>query len=1175
MAYDSEAPDTLRRDADGTRMTRTCHEEESRMNRHASHGRNRTLARRFAPSLAAIGLVVALTALGIAATAAETWQPPPLPSALQFVLDPRTAEGEPVLVQPIDVALAADGGLYVLDQATSRVYHVAPSGALLDAWGERGSGEGQATGPAALAVAPPGSPAAGDVFVADAWGARILRFKPDGRFAGAPVTGGTAENQLGRQLAGLAIAADGTLAVADREKFRVATFDPDGRFLGAWGGRGTGRSQFEQVGVLEFAADGTLWAADYNVSGGRDGIRRFRLDGTLLDRRGGLSTLPGRLWGPNGLAIGRASEVFVSDSNNQRIQRFAAHGQFFGLWGQAGEAPGDFSGPGGLAVDAGDRLWVADVLNKRVEVFGPRVPEGWRTEIFPNPDLAGWATVVTDTPRAALAAGIDWGEGPLAPGLPADGASARYSLQTMTYHAPQRLTLAARGGLRVWMDAEQVLDAWDQAATDQAIELTPQTDLTTIRVALRDAAGPAALRVALDPLAAPTFDPSATPTPFPTPTATLTPLPTPTSARLGLIHLPWLGKGEAPAATPVPTPAWLGNPAIDVDAYALRLVAPRLGEADAQARAVVTFTALAALDRLVLDIEPRAIAVNRVTTSGAPPGTTSPAALAYAILSGEGGNARLSGAKLSIALGRTLAPGTRSAVVIDYSLRRADFAAPEGFRYDDFYYGSRMFTTLNWPYYTRYWLPSNDDPADPATIAFELHVPSDVVAGANGRLVEGSYTGGSGLDGDGLRVFRWRLDQPVPTYDFNIVVGEFGVYTEDICFDIGTPSRERVPCDRAEHRVPLVIYYPASRPGVSAATLQQIELAADAMIYYSSALGPYPYDKIGYVLAPHPFNMEYASLITLVSAGSAVHELLHHWWGDPLWIGSWGDFWISEGFTTYFTGFFDEVVSGTNTACRMRSGRLSNPPDTDPLTIFDSTAYCKGAAAIHDLRLRMAALAGREIGDPAAKSLFLAAMRDVHHAFNQRHMTKDALVGHLRERLPVLYREAGLGATPAEVDALIDAWHHQWFVLPDAEDAQVVARWDGGSATYLALEDNTWLPQLAAVGPVEAPLAFDPLGCDAAAPPDPNLAGKIALVERGTCFDVVKIRHAAASGALGVVIYTNQYPKAAPDCSFAPVCANPPQIPAVMIDNAAGLALRERLEGGTAVTARMERYAGP
>jgi len=43
------------------------------------------------------------------------------------------------------------------------------------------------------------------------------------------------------------------------------------------------------------------------------------------------------------------------------------------------------------------------------------------------------------------------------------------------------------------------------------------------------------------------------------------------------------------------------------------------------------------------------------------------------------------------------------------------------------------------------------------------HVPREVVAAANGALVEGDPVTGSGLDAEGLRVFRWRQDLPIPT----------------------------------------------------------------------------------------------------------------------------------------------------------------------------------------------------------------------------------------------------------------------------------------------------------------------------------------------------------------------------------------------------------------------------
>ena len=100
-------------------------------------------------------------------------------------------------------------------------------------------------------------------------------------------------------------------------------------------------------------------------------------------------------------------------------------------------------------------------------------------------------------------------------------------------------------------------------------------------------------------------------------------------------------------------------------------------------------------------------------------------------------------------------------------------------------------------------------------------------------------------------------------------------------------------------------------------------------------------------------------------------------------------------------------------------------------------------------------------------------------------------------------------------------------------------------------------------GPVTNDLvAADPI--DACGPIAP-IGGKIALIERGTCFFDDKLTNAVAAGASAVLVYTNlledgsENPKTimGGDLTFP--------IPGVMIDNAPGVAIRDAIAGGAVV----------
>lgn len=91
-------------------------------------------------------------------------------------------------------------------------------------------------------------------------------------------------------------------------------------------------------------------------------------------------------------------------------------------------------------------------------------------------------------------------------------------------------------------------------------------------------------------------------------------------------------------------------------------------------------------------------------------------------------------------------------------------------------------------------------------------------------------------------------------------------------------------------------------------------------------------------------------------------------------------------------------------------------------------------------------------------------------------------------------------------------------------------------------------------------------GCDVANYADIDAEGKIVLVERGLCPDGTtfagKLKPAAAAGAAAVLIYNNGPAQLTGGSLSNP---NPDYAPAVLIDQAPGLALKARLEAGETV----------
>jgi DNA-binding beta-propeller fold protein YncE len=165
--------------------------------------------------------------------------------------------------------------------------------------------------------------------------------------------------------------------VTDLVKDCVAmfAFDYDSNqitFVRSWGQAGSLIGQFRDPEGIAVAPDGTLYVADT----GNHRVQKFHADGTFVSkwgRNGGDGTAgtgDGEFNRPKGVAVDAAGNVFVTDSDNHRVQKFTADGTFLTKWGSEGTGDGQFRNPRGIAVDAAGNVYVADQLNNRIQKFG-------------------------------------------------------------------------------------------------------------------------------------------------------------------------------------------------------------------------------------------------------------------------------------------------------------------------------------------------------------------------------------------------------------------------------------------------------------------------------------------------------------------------------------------------------------------------------------------------------------------------------------------------------------------------------------------------------------------------------------------------------------------------------------------------------------------------------------
>ncbi len=219
-------------------------------------------------------------------------------------------------------------------------------------FGESGTGAGQFTFPAGVAI----NQATGDLYVADVGGdsdgQRMLQFTAAGDF----------------------VRAWGWGVATGAEAFEICTSDCQA------GIRGSGDGQFSfqiedpsslarttpQVAVDQ--SDGSVYVTD--TLNGR--VQKFTATGAYVGQFGGSGSGDGQLSLPRGVAVDPVSgDVYVGDTNNNRVQRFDSTGVYQSQIGTpgGGSGDGDFLDPPQVAVDSTGRLYVLDSGNARVQRF--------------------------------------------------------------------------------------------------------------------------------------------------------------------------------------------------------------------------------------------------------------------------------------------------------------------------------------------------------------------------------------------------------------------------------------------------------------------------------------------------------------------------------------------------------------------------------------------------------------------------------------------------------------------------------------------------------------------------------------------------------------------------------------------------------------------------------------
>ena len=201
---------------------------------------------------------------------------------------------------------------------------------------------------------------------------------------------------------------------------------------------------------------------------------------------------------------------------------------------------------------------------------------------------------------------------------------------------------------------------------------------------------------------------------------------------------------------------------------------------------------------------------------------------------------------------------------------------------------------------TRTWLPTQDSPGIRQSWEAKIRAPAALTV-----VMSAEALGPSPGPDASQREWRFRMDQPVAPYLIALAIGELsfrelgprtGVYTEPAMLD------------------------------AAAAEFVDVEKMIEAA---ESLYGPYRWGRYDLLVLPPSFpfggmenpRLTFATPTVIAGDKSLVsliaHELAHSWSGNLVTNATWADFWLNEGFTTYFENRIMERVYGPQFAAML------------------------------------------------------------------------------------------------------------------------------------------------------------------------------------------------------------------------------------------------------------------
>ncbi|MBP9853619.1 MAG: hypothetical protein KBD53_01990 [Candidatus Omnitrophica bacterium] len=252
---------------------------------------------------------------------------------------------------PVDVALAPNKDIYVLDQKIPQVFVFNPAGKIMFSFGRSGSGMGELSNPQSLAIS-----RNGDVVIADTGNKRVQVFNARGNFMYELGNSGSEPGQFSEP-ALVATDAYGYILVADTSNKSISKFSPKGVFFQSIPLEGSPTDMvfdiqqnlymfYPEMGkIVKWPMEGKMESIEFAWEG-----RNYVADAARI-------------------SVDMRGDIYLIDQLKNSVVKIDQKRKILLSFGSKGTGRGQFDQPLGMVTDDQGNIYIADTKNRRVQMI--------------------------------------------------------------------------------------------------------------------------------------------------------------------------------------------------------------------------------------------------------------------------------------------------------------------------------------------------------------------------------------------------------------------------------------------------------------------------------------------------------------------------------------------------------------------------------------------------------------------------------------------------------------------------------------------------------------------------------------------------------------------------------------------------------------------------------------